>query len=81
MHSETPEHALKANLEWLSYFKLNEDEEKLFLWCASVWLPMLLEQFQSSARFNSEHKNTYPFLSHIGSSIPKFRDMYLHSIV
>ena len=35
----------------------------------------------NSTGFNTEHENTCSFPSHIGSSIPIFRDMYLHLIV
>ena len=42
---------------------------------------MLLEQFQNSTGFNIKHKHECPFPSHIGSSIPTFRDMYLQLLV
>ena len=35
----------------------------------------------NSIEFNAEHETTYPFPCHIGSSIPIFRDMYLHVIM
>ena len=34
-----------------------------------------------STQFNVEHENTSSFPCHIGSSIPTFRDMYLHVTV
>ena len=34
-----------------------------------------------STEFNAKHENTCPFPCHVGSSIPAFREMYLHSIV
>ena len=40
-------------------------------YCASI----------NSTQFNVEHENTCSFPCHIGSSIPTFRDMYLHVIV
>ena len=35
----------------------------------------------NSTQFNVEHENAHSFPCHIGSSIPSFRDMYLHAIV
>ena len=35
----------------------------------------------NSIQFNVEHENTCSFRCHIGSSIPVFRDMYLHVIM
>ena len=35
----------------------------------------------NNTKFNAEHENTCPFPSHIGSSIPTFRDIDLHIIV
>ena len=58
--------------------KLNGDREKSF-WgggVTSVWAPILLEQFQNSVGFNTEHENKCSFPSHIDSStITTFRDM------
>ena len=57
----------------------NGIREKLFLevlvfghpYCSSI----------NITHFDVEHKNTCSFPCHIGSSIPTFRDMYLHVIV
>ena len=35
----------------------------------------------NSTQFNVEHENTCSFPCYIGSSIPTFRDMYLHVMV
>ena len=35
----------------------------------------------NSTEFNVEHQDTCPFPCHLGSSIPKFRNIYLHVIV
>ena len=35
----------------------------------------------NSTQFNVEHENRCLFPCHIGSSIPTFRDMYLHVLV
>ena len=35
----------------------------------------------NSTEFNAEHERTCPFPCHIGCSIPRFRDIYLHVIV
>ena len=35
----------------------------------------------NSTEFNAEHENTFLFPCHVGSSIPTFRDMYLHVIL
>ena len=76
----------KANLERLFSLSWMEIEKNLsfFFFCGrdtSVWATNLPEQFQRGSGFNSEHENTCLFASHIGSSIPTFRDMYTQLIV
>ena len=77
MHHKAQEHALKANLEWLSKFKLSGDREKSFLddrYC--------LSNFKTALGFtHTEHENTCPFPPQIGSSISTFRGMYLYSAI
>ena len=74
MHHKTPEHALKSQLG-----KVILDET--ILEGASVCSSILIEQFQNNNGFNTGQENTCPSSSHMGSSIPAFRDMYLHFIV
>ena len=51
---------------------------KIIFGGTSVWAPILFEQFQNSTGFNTQHENTCPFSSHIGSYIPTFRGMYFN---
>ena len=55
-------------------FKLNPYREKIFLVFASI----LLEQFQHRFGFETVHEKTCSFPSHIGNSVPTFRDIKLH---
>ena len=72
---ETLEMAIKSYI----LIELNRIREKSFLevlvfghpYCSTI----------NSTQFNVQRENTCSFPCHIGSSIPTFRDMYLHVIV
>ena len=53
------------------------ETEKIQFGATSVWVLILLEQFQKSTWSDTGQENTSPFLSHIDNSIPTFSYMSL----